>query len=170
MRQAEGEDRGAADLDSNEKQQVELANQIFLRLRKQLHDRDEQLTERDLRDAAQGSRWLREIVEERRPDDLRQAYEDALAGSDLPEEDEADLRRGIERAEGFSSFVQRNLRRLEEAAPAEEETGNPAASIPHRDLMCGVVAGLVAGGVMMGNLFYFGFAVGMSRKAGCWQD
>jgi hypothetical protein len=25
-----------------------------------------------------------------------------------------------------------------------------------------------SGGVMMGNSFYFGFAVGMSRKAGCW--
>jgi hypothetical protein len=37
-----------------------------------------------------------------------------------------------------------------------------------QDLACGVAAGLLAGGVMMGNLFYLGFVVGMSRKAGCW--
>jgi hypothetical protein len=167
VRQTGGNDSGVPDFDSTEKQRIERANQIFLRLKKQLHDRDGQFAERDLREAAQSARWLREIVEQR-PEDLDRACEDALAESDLIEEDKGYLKSGIEKAGGFSSFVQHNLRRLEEAAPDEEETGDPAAKLSHKDLMCGMVTGLVAGGVMMGNLFYFGFAVGMSRKAGCW--
>ena len=168
MRQTEGNDSGLPDYDPTEKQRIERANQVFLRLKKQLHDRDGQFAERDLREAAQSARWLREIVEQR-PDELNLACEDALAESELIEEDKVYLRSGIEKAGGFSSFVQHNLRRLEEAAPNEEETGDPTAKISHQDLMCGMVAGLVAGGVMMRNLFYFGFAVGTLRKAGCWQ-
>lgn len=82
MRQAEGEGRDTPGLDPTEKQQVERTNQIFLRLKKQMHDRDEQLTKRDLGEAAQGAQWLWEIIT-RRPDDLDGVYEDALAGSDL---------------------------------------------------------------------------------------
>ena len=167
MRQTEYEDRAVPDLDSTEKQQVEWANQIFLRLKKQMHDRDEQLTERDLGEAAQGARWLREIIK-RRPEDLDRAYEDALAGSDLVEEDKAHLQGGIEEAEGFSSFVRHNLRRLEDAAPGEGETDDPAGEMTSQDLACGVATGLLAGGVVIGNLFYLGFVVGMPRKAGCW--
>jgi hypothetical protein len=155
------------DLNLAEKQRIQRANQIFLRLRKELHDRDAQFAEKDVREAAQSARWLREITE-RYAGGWEQTYEDALVESDLTEEDEAYLQSGIKGAGGFSPFVQRNLRRLEEAAPDEEETGDPAARMSHRDLMCGTAAGLVAGGVMMGNFFYFGFAVGMSRKAGCW--
>ncbi|MCA1729732.1 MAG: hypothetical protein LC751_10085 [Actinobacteria bacterium] len=155
------------DLDYAEKQRIQRANQIFLRLRKELHDRDAQFTEKDVREAAQSARWLKEITEQH-AGDWEQTYEDALAESDLTGEDEAYLQSGLKEAGGFSSFVQRNLQRLEEAAPDEGETGDPAARINHQDLMCAMVAGLVAGGVMMGNSFYFGFAVGMSRKAGCW--
>jgi predicted DNA-binding protein len=158
------------DLDFAEKQRIQRANQIFLRLRKELHDRDAQFAEKDVREAAQSARWLREIIEQY-AGDWEQTYEDALTESELTEEDEAYLQGGINEAGGFSPFVQSNLRRLEEAAPDEVETGEPAAArIAHQDLMCGMVAGLVAGGVMMRNFFYFGFAVGMSRKAGCWQD
>src|SRR5215210_3196691 len=156
------------DFDSDEKQRIERANQIFLRLRKELHDREAQFAKRDVRDAAQSARWLRKIVEQH-PTDWEQAYEDALAESDLTEEDADYLRRGAEEAGGLLLFVQRNLQRLEEAAPDEgEQTDDPVAETTHRGLVCGVVAGLIAGGVMMGNSFYFGFAVGMSRKADCW--
>jgi hypothetical protein len=154
-------------LDFAEKQRIQRSNQIFLRLRKELHDRDAQFAEKDVREAVQSARWLREIAEQY-AGDLEQAYEDALAESELTEEDETYLQSGVKEAGGFSPFVQRNLRRLEEAAPDEEKTGDPAARVSHQDLMCGIVVGLVAGGVMMGNFFYFGFAVGMSRKAGCW--
>jgi hypothetical protein len=154
-------------LDFAEKQRIQRSNQIFLRLRKELHDRDAQFAEKDVREAAQSARWLREITEQH-AGDWEQTYEDALAESELTEEDETYLQSGVKEAGGFSPFVQRNLRRLEEAAPDEEKTGNPAARMSHQDLMCGIVVGLVAGGVMMGNFFYFGFAVGMSRKADCW--
>lgn len=154
-------------LDSDERQQVQRANQIFLRLRKELHDREKQPAERDIRQAVQGAQWLREVVE-RHSNVLEQAYEDALSESGLPDEDQAHLRNASEEAGGFSSFVEDHLWRLKEAAPAEgEQPGGPAAGMSHRDLMCGVVAGLLAGGTMMGNSFYFGFAVGASRKAGC---
>jgi hypothetical protein len=154
-------------LDSAEKQRIQRSNQIFLRLRKELHDRDAQFAEKDVREAAQSARSLREITEQY-AGDWEQTYEEALAESELTEEDEAYLQSGVKEAGGFSPFVQRNLRRLEEAAPDEEKTGDLVARMSHQDLMCGIVAGLVAGGVMMGNFFYFGFAVGMSRKAGCW--
>jgi hypothetical protein len=152
-------------LDSDERQQIQRANQIFLRLRKELHGREGQLAERDFREAAQGARWLREVVQ-RYSDDLEVAYEDALVASGLPEEDQAHLRKGTEEAGGFSSFVRRDLRRLEETTPDERE--QPDDPITHQDLMRGVIAGLLAGGTMMGNSFYFGFAAGMSRKYDCW--
>ncbi len=44
--------------DSEERQRIQRANQIFLRLKKPLHDRDGQLAERDVNEAAQGARWL----------------------------------------------------------------------------------------------------------------
>ncbi len=155
-------------LDSDERQQIQRANQTFLRLRKELLDRKGQLAERDLREAAQGARWLREVVQ-RYSGDLEVAYEDALTASGLPEEDQAHLRRGTERAGGFSSFVRRDLQRLEGAAPLEEEQpSDPKTDITRPDLICGTVAGLMAGATLMGNSFYFGFAVGMSRKADCW--
>ena len=50
-------------LDSDERRRIQKANQIFLRLRKNLHDRDERFEERDIGEAAQGARWLREVVE-----------------------------------------------------------------------------------------------------------
>jgi hypothetical protein len=156
------------DFDSDEKQQIERANQVFLRLRKEVHDREEQFAEKDVEEAAQSARWLREIIE-RYPGDWKQAFEDELAESDLPEEGKAHLQRGVREAGGFSPFAQHNLRRLEEAAPSErEQPSDPATEINHQDLLCGVVAGLIVGGIMMGNSFYFGFAVGMSRKAECW--
>ncbi len=168
MGQTEDRDHNVPDFDSHEKQRIERANQIFLRLRKDLHDQEAQFAEKDVREAAQSARWLREIVEHH-PDVWEQAYEDALAESDLPEEDKADLREAAKEAGGFLPFAQRNLRRLEEAAPGEEEqTGDPAANITRQDFLCGVAAGLLAGGVMMGNSFYFGFGVGMARKAECW--
>jgi len=155
-------------LDSDEKQRIQRANQIFLRLKKNLHDRDERFEERDIGEAAQGARWFREVVE-RYPDGLETAYEDALAASGLPEEDQAHLRKETERAGGFSSFVRRDLRKLEEATPGErKQSGDSTVSKAHQDLMCGLVAGLLAGGTMMGNSFYFGFAVGMARKSDCW--
>ncbi len=157
------------DFDSDEKQQIQRANQILLRLRKDLHDQDAQFADKDTREAAQSARWLREIIE-RHQGDWEQAYEDALPESELTEEDEAYLRRGVEEAGGFLPFARRNLQRLEEAAPGEREqaTSDPAAEMPRQTLVCAVAASLVAGGVMTGNLFYFGFAVGMSRKAECW--
>jgi len=155
-------------LDSDEKQRIQRANQIFLRLRKKLHDRDERFEERDVREAAQGARWLREIVE-RYPDGLETAYEDALATSGLPEEDQAHLRKRAEEAGGFSSFVPRDLRKLEETTPGKrKQPGTSTASAGPQDLICGLVAGLLAGGTMMGNSFYFGFAVGVARKNDCW--
>ena len=155
-------------LESAERQRIQQANQVFLRLKKQLHDREEQFAERDVREAAQGARWLREIIEQH-PDALEQAYEDALAHSGLPEEDQADLWRRTEEAGGFASFVRRDLRRLEEAAPDEiEQPGDPTVRITGQDLACSVVAGVLAGGTRMGNSFYYGFAVGMSRKNECW--
>jgi hypothetical protein len=166
--QAEGRGRNVPDFDSDEKQRIQRANQIFLRLRKELHDRGTQFAEKDVREAAQSARWLREIIE-RHPGDWEQAYEDALVESDLPEEDEDYLRRGVQKAGGFSSFARRNLRELEEAAPGErEQTSDPAAEVAHQDFVCRVAAGIIAGGVMTENSFYFGFAVGMSRKAECW--
>ena len=155
------------DLDYPEKQRIQRANQIFLRLRKELHDRDAQFAEKDVREAAQSARWLTEITE-RHQDDLDRTYEDALAGSDLAEEDKTYLRDGVEKVGGFSSFVRHNLRELKEAAPDEGETGESTGQMTGQDLACSVAAGLLAGGVMMGNLFYLGFVVGMSRKAGCW--
>lgn len=150
--------------DFEERQRIQRANQIFLRLKTLLHDRDGELVERDVDEAARGARWLWEIVE-RYSDDLEEAYEDALAASKLPEEDQAHLQSRVKEAGGFSSFVRRDLQRLEEAAPNGEE--QPGASMSRQDLTCSVVAGLIAGGTMMGNAFYFGFAVGMSRKSGC---
>lgn len=153
---------------SAEKEHIQRANQTFLRLKKQLHDREEQLAERDINEAAQGAQWLGEVVE-RHSDGLEKAYEDALAASGLPEEDQAYLWRRTEEAGGFSSFVRHDLRKLEEAAPGKKgQSGNSTVSITRHDLACSVVAGLVAGGTMMGNAFYFGFAVGMARKAECW--
>lgn len=43
-------------LDPEEKQRIQRANQIFLRLKKLLHDRDGQLAERYFREAAQSAR------------------------------------------------------------------------------------------------------------------
>ena len=155
-------------LDPEEKQRIQRANQIFLRLKMLLHDREGQLAERDFGEAAQGARWLREVVQ-RYSGDLEVAYEDALAASGLPEEDQAHLRSGTEKAGGVSSLVRRDLQRLEETAPGEEEQpGDPTRDMTRPDLICGTVAGLMAGGTLMGNSFYFGFAVGMSRKADCW--
>ncbi len=118
--------------DSEEKQRIQRANQIFLRLKTLLHDRDGELAERDVNEAAQGARWLWEIVE-RYSDNLEEAYEDALAASKLPEEDRAYLQKRTEEAGGFSSFVRRDLRRLEESAPdGEEHPGDPVASMTRR--------------------------------------
>ena len=156
------------DFDSDEKRQIERANQVFLRLRKELHDREAQFAEKDVGEAAQSAWWLREIIE-RHPGDWEQAFEDALVESDLPEEDKAHLQRGVKEAGGFSPFTQHNLRRLEEAAPSErEQPSDRATEMTHQDLTCRVVAGLIVGAIMTGNSFYFGFAVGMSRKAECW--
>lgn len=157
------------DFDSDEKQQIERANQIFLRLRKELNDREAQFAEKDVREAAQSAQWLREIIDQR-PGDWEKAFEDALAESDLPEEEKSYLQKGVQKAEGFLPFARCNLEMLEEAAPGgtEQAASDPAAEINRQNLMCGVAVGLLAGGVMMGNLFYFGFGVGMSRKAECW--
>lgn len=152
--------------DSDEKDRIQRSNQIFLRLRKELHDKERQPTERDIREAVKSAGWLREVVK-RHSDGLERVYKDALAASGLPDEDQAHLWNASEKAGGFSSFVQQHLQTLEEAAPAEGEH-DPTESIAHQDLMCGVVAGLLAGGTMMGNSFYFGFAIGASRKANCW--
>jgi hypothetical protein len=166
--EAEGRGRNVPDFDSDEKQRLERANQVFLRLRKELHDREAQFAERDVAEAAQSARWLREIVEQH-PTDWEQAYEVALAESDLTEEDVDYLRRGAEEAGGFLPFVQRNLQRLEEAAANErEQTSDLTEEITHEGLVCGVAVGIIAGGVMTGNSFYFGFAVGIALKAGCW--
>jgi hypothetical protein len=168
VREAEDRSRNMPDLGSSEKQRLERANQIFLRLRKDLHDRGARFTEKDVREAAQSARWLREIVEQH-PGDWEQAYEAALSEANLTEEDEADLRRGVEKAGGFSLFIQHNLQRLEEAAPGErEQTGDPATEMTQQALISGVAVSLVAGGVMIGNSFYLGFGVGMARKADCW--
>ncbi len=168
MGQTENKDHNVPDFDPDEKQRIERANQIFLRLRKDLHDQEAQFAEKDVREAAQSARWLREIVE-RHPDVWEQAYEDALAESDLPEEDKDYLRGVVEEAGGFLPFVEHSLERLEEAAPDKrEQTGEPPTEMTHQDLVCGVAGSLVAAGFMMGNLFYFGFGIGMSRKAECW--
>ena len=108
--------RTRPNLDDDEKQRIQRANQIFLRLKKQLHDREEGLTERDVREAAEGARYLKEVVE-RYPDHLETAYKDALAESDLPEEDRTHLRKATEEAGGFSSYVRRDLGELEKADP-----------------------------------------------------
>lgn len=156
------------DFDSGEKQQIEWANQILLRLRKELHDQEWQFSERDVEEAAQSARWLREIFEQH-SGGWEQAFDDALGESDLPEEDKDYLRGVVEEAGGFLPFVEHSLERLEEAAPDKrEQTGEPPTEMTHQDLVCGVAGSLVAGGVMMGNLFYFGFGIGMSRKAECW--
>ncbi len=168
MSQAEGGARSIPDFDPDEKQRIERANQIFLRLRKDLHDQDGECAKKDVEEAARSAGWLREIIE-LHPDEWERAHEDALAESDLTEEDKDYLRRGIKEAGGFLSFAQRNLQRLEEAAPRESGgTGEPATEITRQDLLCSVAASLIAGGIMTGNSFYFGFAVGMSRKAECW--
>lgn len=168
-KRAEDKERNAPDLDPDEKQRVQRANQILLRLKKELHERETRFSERDVEEAAQSARWLRETLD-RHPDGWEQAYEDALAGSDLAGEEESYLRKGVENAGGFAQFAQSNLQRLEDAAPLEgEPSEGTTAKITHQDLVCGVAAGLVAGGVVMGNSFYFGFGIGMSRKAGdCW--
>jgi hypothetical protein len=168
-KRAEDKDRNAPDLEPDERQQVQRANQILLRLKKELHERETRFSERDVEEAAQSARWLRETLD-RHPDGWEQAYEDALAGSDLAGEEESYLRKGVENAGGFAQFAQSNLQRLEDAAPLEgEPSEGTTAKITHQDLVCGVAAGLVAGGVVMGNSFYFGFGIGMSRKAGdCW--
>lgn len=164
-----GGDRNGLNFDPDEKERIERANQIFLRLRKELNDREAQFTDKDVREAAQSAQWLREVIEEY-PDAWEPALEDALAESDLPDEDKTYLQKGVKEAEDFLTFAQRNLRRLEEATPGEGEqaASDLSAEITRQNLMCGVAAGLVAGGVMMGNHFYFGFGVGMSRKAECW--
>ena len=168
MVQEDGHRRARPSLDSDERQRIQRANQIFLRLRRNLHDRDERVKERDIEEAVQGARWLREVVE-RYPDGLETAYEDALATSSLPEEDQAHLREGTEQAEGFSSLVRRDLRKLEEATFGKrKQSGDSTVSATRQDLMCGLVAGLLAGGTIMGNSFYFGFAVGVARKNDCW--
>ncbi len=104
--------------------------------------------------------WLTKIVE-RHANGWERAYEDILAGSDLPEENRADLRRRVERAGSFDSLVRRDLGRL-------EETDDPAAEMPRQDLVYGVTAGLLAGGAIMGLPFHLSFVLGMSRKADCW--
>ena len=86
-------------LDSAEKQRIQRSNQIFLRLRKELHDRDAQFVEKDVREAAQSARWLREIAEQY-AGDWEQTYEDALAESELTEEDETYLQSGVKEAGG----------------------------------------------------------------------
>jgi hypothetical protein len=170
-RRAEGRDNSMPDLDPDERQRVQRANQILLRLRKELHEREAGFSERDVKEAALSARWLRGILE-RHPGGWEQAYEDVLAGSDLAGEEGSYLRKGVENAGGFAQFAQSNLERLEDAAPLEGEPSEgegATAEITHQDLVCGVAVGLVAGGVVMGNSFYFGFGVGMSRKAGdCW--
>ena len=168
-KRAEDKERNAPDLDPDEKQRVQRANQILLRLKKELHERETRFSERDVEEAAQSARWLRETLD-RHPEGWEQAYENALAGSDLAGEEESYLRKGVENAGGFAQFAQSNLQRLEDAAPLEgEPSEGTTAKITHQDLVCGVAAGLVAGGVVMGNSFYFGFGIGMSRKAGdCW--
>lgn len=151
-----------------EKQRIQRANQTSLRLRRDLHERGAQFAEKDLTEAAQSARWLREIVESY-PNDWEQIYEDALAKSELLEEHKANLRGMVNEAGGFLPFARRNLRRLEEAAPDEKkQTRYPAAETSYQDLVCGITASLVVGCVMTGNLFYFGFAVGVTRKADCW--
>jgi hypothetical protein len=155
------------DFDSAEKQRIQRSNQIFLRLKKDLHDRGTKFAEKDVREAAQSDRWLSKIIEQH-SGDWAQAYKDALANSGLPQEDEAYLRRGVKDAGVFLPFAQHHLRRLEEAAPGErEQTGDPATEITQQDLVCGVAVSLVAGGAMIGNSFYLGFGIGMSRKAAC---
>ncbi len=149
MGEAEGGGRNVLNFDSDEQQRIERANQIFLRLKNLLHDREGQLAERDFREAAQGTRWLREVVQ-RYSGNLEEAYEDALAASGLPEEDQAHLRRGVERAGGFSSFVRCDLQKLEGAAPAEEEQpGDPTTDMTRPYPVCGTVVGLMAGGTLM---------------------
>src|SRR4028119_1215074 len=88
-------------LDLAEKQQIQRSNQIFLRLRKELHDRDAQFAEKDVREAAQSARWLREITEQY-AGDWEQTYEDALAESKLTEEDETYLPSGAKEAGGLT--------------------------------------------------------------------
>jgi hypothetical protein len=156
--QAEG--NSMPDFNSEEKQRIQRANQIFLRLRKELHDRGAQFAERDVREAAQSARWLREVIEQH-PADWEQVYEDTLVEADLTENDLAYLRGEVERAGGFLPFTRRNLRRL-------EQTSGSVARTTRQDFLCRVAASIIAGGVMTGNSFYFGFWIGMSRKAGCW--
>ncbi len=166
--QAEGRGNSMPDFNSEEKQRIQRANQIFLRLRKELHDRGARFAEKDVREAAQSARWLREVIEQH-PADWEQAYEDTLVEADLTEEDVAYLRGEVERAGGFLPFTRRNLRRLEETAPGErEQTSDSVAETTRQDFLCRVAASIIAGGVMTGNSFYFGFGVGMSRKADCW--
>lgn len=153
--------------DSTEKQRIERANQVFLRLKNEIHDRNAQPSERDVAEAAKGARWLREIIEQH-PRDWNRAYKNALIESDLPEEDKAYLREGVKQAKDFSSFVQSHLQKLEEPSTNGRQAKEPDAEMSRQELACGVVAGLLAGGVLIGNYFYFGFAVGMSRRADCW--
>jgi hypothetical protein len=152
---------------STEKQRIERANQVFLRLKKDIHDRNAQPSERDVVEAARGARWLREIIE-RCPREWNRAYKDALIASELPGEDKAYLREGVKQAKDFASFILGYLRKLEEPSTNGRQARELGTEMSRQELACGVVAGLMAGGVALGNYFYFGFAVGMSRKAQCW--
>lgn len=92
---------------------------------------------------------VEEIVE-RYSDPLEAAYQDALTASGLPEGEQTHLWRETEEVRGFSSFVLRDLRRLEEAAPAAaEQPDDPTARTDRHDLLRAVVAGLLAGGTTM---------------------
>ena len=85
---------------------------------------------------------VEEIVE-RYSDPLEAAYQDALTASGLPEGEQTHLWRETEEVRGFSSFVLRDLRRL------EEQPDNPTARTDRHDLVRAVVAGLLAGGTTM---------------------
>jgi hypothetical protein len=91
---------------------------------------------------------VEEIVE-RYSDPLEAAYQDALTASGLPEGEQTHLWRETEEVRGFSSFVLRDLRRLEAAPAAAEQPDDPTARIDRHDLVRAVVAGLLAGGTMM---------------------
>jgi hypothetical protein len=62
----------------------------FSETKEELHDRDAQFAEKDVREAVQSARWMREITEQY-AGDWEQTYEDALAESKLTEEDETYL-------------------------------------------------------------------------------
>ena len=94
---------------------------------------------------------VEEIVE-RHSEHLKRAYQDALTASGLPEGEQTHLWRETEEVRGFSSFVLRDLRRLEEAAPAAaEQPDDPTARTDRHDLVRAVVAGLLASGMQLGT-------------------